>query len=143
MPLPRGKTIQRPVVRRLWNGRASEDREEWMEEVKVHCERCHDDKDETSQMQEDRIQQRRRGSGLEAWTGRMMEITVGKVLRARGNLMKNKGNGPSDCLLTEMYEVTHWFEKRVTGKCRAPASWTVLRVVFLKKLDAKLENGIR
>ena len=87
--LPRSKTVQRPVVKRLWNGRASEDREEWMEEVKVHCERCHDDKDETSQMQEDRIQQRRRGSGLEAWTGRMMEITIGKVLRARGNMLKN------------------------------------------------------
>ena len=28
-----------------------------MEEEKVHCERCHDDKDETSQMQEDRIQE--------------------------------------------------------------------------------------
>ena len=39
-------------------------------------------------------------------------------------------------------EVTHWFEKRVTGGCRAPAAWTILRVVFLKKLDAKLENGI-
>ena len=67
-------------------------------------------------------------------------------------MMKNKGNGPSDCLLTEMcktlfmesvHEVTHWFEKSVTGECRAPAAWTVLRVVFLRKLDAKLENGIR
>ena len=45
--------------------------EEWMEKVSAHCERCHDDKDETSQMQEDRIQQqRRRGDGLEAWIGR-------------------------------------------------------------------------
>ena len=45
-------------MKRLWiNGQASEDREEWMEKVNAHCERCHDDKDETSQMQEDRIQE--------------------------------------------------------------------------------------
>ena len=66
--LPRSKTLQRPVVKRLWKGRASEDREEWMEEVKGHCERCHDDTDETSQMQEDRIQeqlQRKWSRGLD------------------------------------------------------------------------------
>ena len=34
---------------KMWiNGHASEDREEWMEELKAHCVRCHDDKDETS-----------------------------------------------------------------------------------------------
>ena len=42
--------------------------------------------------------------------------------------MKNKANGPSDCLVTEMqkslptetvYEVAYWFEKRFRGRCRA------------------------
>ena len=42
--------------------------------------------------------------------------------RARGKMMKNKANGPLDCLVTEMlqclpmetvYAVTHWFEKGV------------------------------
>ena len=48
-----------------------------MEEVEVHVERCFDDKVETSQMQQERIQeQRRRGDGLEAWTGRKTEILV-------------------------------------------------------------------
>ena len=43
--------MQRLVVKKLWvNGRVSEDREEWLEEVKAHCERCFDDKDETSEM---------------------------------------------------------------------------------------------
>ena len=71
-------------MKRLWiNGQASEDREEWMEKVNAHCERCHDDKDETSQMQDDRIQQRRRGDGLEASTGRKIEITVHQVLSAQ------------------------------------------------------------
>ena len=40
---PGAEDCSEPVVKRLWNGQASEDREEWMEEVKVHCARCHDD----------------------------------------------------------------------------------------------------
>ena len=66
--------------------------------------------------------------------------------------MKNKANGPADCLVTEMlqclpmetvYEVTHWFEKRFRGECRASEAWKILRVVFLKKPHAKLEKGLR
>ena len=64
--------------------------------------------------------------------------------------MKDKANGPADCLVTEMlqclwmetvYEVTHWFEKRFRGECRAPEAWTLLRLVYLKKPDARLEKG--
>ena len=37
---PRSKVIHRPVVTKLWiNGRASEDRDEWTEEVRAHCEK--------------------------------------------------------------------------------------------------------
>ena len=46
-----------------------------------------------------------------------------------------------------MYEVAHWFEKRFRGECRAPEAWKILRLVFLKKPDAKpdakLEKGLR
>ena len=42
------------------NGKVSENRDEWMEEVKTHCEGCHDNKDESSQVQEERIQEQRR-----------------------------------------------------------------------------------
>ena len=43
--LPRGKVINRLAVTKHWvNGRASEDRDEWTEEVRAHCERCYDDK---------------------------------------------------------------------------------------------------
>ena len=67
-----------------------------------HVERCFDDKVETSQMQQERIQeQRRRGDGLEAWTGRKIEIPVDKFLRGCGKMMKNKANAPSECLVTE------------------------------------------
>ena len=47
------------------NGRASEDRDEWTEEVRAHCEKCHDDKTETSEVQAERIRyQRSRGDSL-------------------------------------------------------------------------------
>ena len=67
-------------------------------------------------------------------------------------MMKNKANGPADCLVTAMmqclqmetvYEVAHWFEKRFRGECRAPEAWKILRLVFLKKPDAKLEKLLR
>ena len=54
--LPRGKLVERPTVEQFWvNGKASEDREEWMEEVRAHCERCYDGKDESSKVQGERI----------------------------------------------------------------------------------------
>ena len=65
-------------------------------------------------------------------------------------MRKNKANGPAECLVTEMlqwlptetvYEVAHWFEKRFRGECQALEAWTILRLVFLKNLDAKLEKG--
>ena len=56
----RGKVINRPVVTRLWvSGRASEDRDEWTEEVTAHCERAYDDKAETTEVQAERIRRQR------------------------------------------------------------------------------------
>ena len=144
--------INRPVVTKLSvNGRASEDRDEWTEEVQVHCGRCYDDKEETSEVQAERIlSQRRRRDHCVALQGR--RITVDKVLRARGKMLRNKANGATDCLVTAMlqclptetvHEVAHWFDKRFRGKFRAPEAWKVLRLVFLKKPDAKLEKGLR
>ena len=42
-----------------------------------------------------------------------------------------------------MYKVAHWFEKRFEGECSALEAWKILRFVFLKNLDAKLEKGVR
>ena len=73
--------------------------------------------------------------------------TVDRVLRARSK-MKKKANGPADCLVAEMlqclpteraYEVACWFDKRFRGECR----WNILRLVFLKNTDARLENILR
>ena len=44
------------------------------------------------------------GDSLKAWTGRKVEITVDRVLRARGKTMKNKAYGRSDYLVTEMLQ---------------------------------------
>ena len=50
--LPRGKVIHRPVVTKLWiNGRASEDRDEWAEEMRAHCEKRYHDKTENSEVE--------------------------------------------------------------------------------------------
>ena len=41
-PNPEERVCVIPVVKKLWvAGRASEDREEWMEEVGVHCDKCY------------------------------------------------------------------------------------------------------
>ena len=141
--LPRGKVINRPVVTKFWvNFLASEDRDEWTEEVRAHCERCYDDKAETPEVQAERIRrQRTGGDGRVAFQGRRVTITVDKFLRARGNMLRNRANRPADCLVTEMvqglptetvYEVAHWFDKRIK-ECCAPEAWTLLRHVFLEK----------
>ena len=152
--LPRSKVIHRQVVTKLWvNGRASEDRGEWTEEVRAHCERCYDDKAETFEVRAERIRRQRiSGDRHVALQGRRIQITVERFLSARGKMMRNKANGPADCLVTEMlrclptetvFEVAYWFDKRHKGECRAPEAWTTLRLVFLKKPDAKVEKGLR
>ena len=67
-------------------------------------------------------------------------------------MLRGKSDGPADCLVVEtlshlptevIYEVTHWFQKRFQGDCRAPEAWRSLRLVFLKKSDTRLEKGQR
>ena len=124
--LPRGNVINRPVITKLWvNGRASEDRDEWTEEVRAHCERCYDDKEETSEVQAERIlSQRRRRDHCEALQGRRVTIMVDNVLRARGKMLRNKANGPAaavspdgDCVRGSTL-VRQAFPRRVS--CRVP-----------------------
>ena len=86
--------------------------------VKAHSERCCNDRDESSQVQEKRMQEQgRREDGREAWKGKKMEITVDTVLRAREEMMKNKAKGMSDCLVTEMLQR----KGRCTGNDDNPA----------------------
>ena len=134
----------RDLVTKLWiNGRASEDRDEWTEEVRVHCEKCYDDKMETSEVQAERIRhQRSRADSLAVHQGRHFQITVDRVLRAWGKMMKNKANGPADCLVTEMLQCLP-MDKQFKGECRVPEAWKGLRLACIKKSDAKFEKGLR
>ena len=136
------------------NGRASKDSDEWTEEVRAHCEKCHDDKIETPEVQAERIRyQRSRGDSLTPVQGRRIRITVDRVLHARGKMTKNKAKGPADCLLTEMLcSVCLWglctrshigSRGDSEGSAGPPEGWKVLRLVFLKKPEAKLEKGLR
>ena len=77
--LPRGKVINRPVVTKLWvDGRASEDRDDWTEEVRAQCERCYDDKAETPEVQAERIRRQKiSGDRPVALQGRRVTVTVG------------------------------------------------------------------
>ena len=84
-----------------------------------------DDKAETSEVQAERIRhQRSGGDSLVALQGRQIHFSVDRVIRVRGKMMKNRANGPADCLVTEMlqclttetvFEVAHWFDKRFKG----------------------------
>ena len=123
----------RLVVTKLWiNGRASE--------------RCCDDKAETSEVQAERIRASEvSGDRRVALQRRRIQITVDRILRARGK-MKNKANGPADCCVTEMLQYLPMETGSTDGsweRCRAPEAWKILRVVFLEKPDAKLQKGLR
>ena len=48
--------------------------------------------------------QRCSGDRRVALQGRRVTITVDKVLRARGKMLRNKSNGPADCLVTEVLQ---------------------------------------
>ena len=119
----------RLVVTKLWvNGSASEDRDEWTEEVRASCERCYDDKAEAPEVQAERIRRQRiSGHRRVALQWRRVTITVDMVLQARGKMPRNMANGPADCLVTEMlqclptktvHEVACWFDERLKGECK-------------------------
>ena len=147
----KGKESEEGIRRQGGRGspewRASQDRQ-WMEKVRAHCERGHDDLYESSQVQERRIhEQRERRTFREAWEGKKVE--GGQGIQGPRKMMKNKANGPADCLVSDMlqelpvdtvFEITHQFGKRFTGECRALAAWKILLSVFLQKLDAKSEK---
>ena len=141
--LPRVKVTHRPAVTKLWvNGRANEDRDEWTEEVRAQCERCYDDKTETPEVQAERFRRQRiRGDRRVSTQGRRVTITVGEVLRARGDVLRNKANGPGSVYRQR----TRWrigstsgLKENVVHQRRG--KFTAL---FLKKPDARLEKGLR
>ena len=133
--LPRCKIVQRLVVKRLWvAGRASEDREEWMEEVRAHCEKM------LPRQRRDLGKCSRRGFKNNGAEETVLQLGVARRSLSLSTeffeplriMMKNKANGP-------VYEVTHWLEMRFRGECRAPAAWKILR--FLQSSKVALQCG--
>ena len=114
--------MQRPVVKKLWfAGRASEDEEELMEEVRSHCERCHDDKNEKLEVQAERIREQRCSSDIMvARQRRKVHITVDSMVT---EMLQNLP-------VESVCEITHSFEEMLKGESRVPDAWRVLRLVF-------------
>ena len=146
--------IHKPVVTKLWiNRRACEDRDEWTEEARAHCERCHDDKTETSEVQAARIrQQRSHGDSLAALQGRHIQITVDKGLPCTRENDEEQGQracrllGDRDVAVlddTDSVRGGTLVREAVQTGVSAPKAWKCLRLVFLKKPDAQLEKGLR
>ena len=127
--LPRGKVINRPVITNLWvNGRASEDGDEWTEEVGAHCERCYDDKEETSEVQAEKIpSQRRRRDHCVAPEGRRLPSDGNAAVSPDGNCVRGSTL------------VRQAFPKR--APCPGGVESSTPRVP--QKPDAKLEKGLR
>ena len=80
-----------------------------------------------------------------AWQGRRVHITIGRVLRARLEMMKNKEDGPSDCLAP-------WSPctRSPIGFTRGSRESAELQRLggsyvqyFSEKPDARLEKGLR
>ena len=118
------------------------------EEVRVHCEKCYDDKTGTSEVQAERIRhQRSGGDSLVALQGPRVNGDRRAALQGRQiQITVDRGSSRSEeCLPMEtLFEVSHWFDKRFKTRMSGPEAWQVLRLVFLKKPDAKLENqGLR
>lgn len=143
--LSRGKVINRLVVTKIWvNGRASAHRDEWTEEVRAHCERCYDDKEEFPEVLVERIRrQRSSGDRRVAPQGRRVTITVDKVLWTRGKMLRNKANGPSDSLVTEMLRGNTLVRQALQRRMPWSRGVENSSPVFRKKPYAKLEKGLQ
>ena len=74
------------------------------------------------------------------------------MLQARAKLSDNKVNGPEDAIVSEMikklpmqknYTIARCLQERFMGLMESPSSWKIVKLVFLRKLDAAPKKGIR
>ena len=95
---------------------------------------------------------RKKGNQQFTEDGRNAEITADLVLQARARLSDNKVNGQEYTFVSEMikrlpmekiYTITTCFQERFMGMMDFPSSWKVLKLMFLRKLDAAPTKGIR
>ena len=125
--LTRGKVIQRPVVTKLWvNGCANEDGDEGAEDVRAHCERCHNDKAKTSEVQAERIRRRRvsgdrrvnpPGTSDTDHSGQGSPSTRGNDAEQGQRACQLLGNGDAAVFADgNRIRGAYWFDKRLKGE---------------------------
>ena len=88
--MPGKKKLKRKPLTELYvNGKFTEDRDEWKRELQRHCDEVSTDPEETSKVQEERIEYFKRKGDLHfIKNGRRAEITIDLVLQARGKCRK-------------------------------------------------------
>ena len=107
-----------------------------------HCEEVCTDHDETREVQEKRIDCfKKKGDRQFTDEGRRAEITVDMVLQARANMSENKVNGPGSRFWKRSTLLRGVFQKRSMGQMEAPHSWTIVKLVFLRKPGAEPKKG--
>ena len=84
--------------------------------------------------------------------GNRGEITVDVMLQDRAKMFENKVKGPEDAFESETIKrlpleninmITTCFQERFMGQMEGPSSWTIVKLVFLRKADAEPKKGIR
>ena len=82
----------------------------------------------------------------------MQESQLTLVLQARAKMCDNKVDGPEDAVESEMIKqlslemifiFTKCFQERFMGHMEAPSLWKIVKLVFMRKPDAKPNKGIR
>ena len=72
--------------------------------------------------------------------GRVAEITIDLVLRARAKMSENKVNRPDDAIVSEIikqlpqekiFEITRRSQARLVGLEEAPTSWRILKLIHI------------
>ena len=113
----------------------------------THCAEVYVDPEKTIEAREKRIMKHSEGDRHFTEEGRVAEITIDMVLQAGAKMSQNKVNGPEDAIVSEMikqvlqekiFKNTRRFQDRLEDD---PSSWKIVKVVFLRKLDAAPKKG--
>ena len=150
----RGKRQKpKPLAKLYVERHFTEDTAEWQNELQRHCEEVYTDMEETKEELENRIEYFWKNGNQQFSEERLnAEITVDMMLQARAKLSDNKVNGPEDAIVSEMIKKlpmekictkTKCFQEHFLGQMESPSSWKVVKLVFLRKLDAAPTEGIR
>ena len=98
-----GMPKRRPLKELQVDGKFTEDRMSWKEELHKHCEETYEDIEKTFEMEEDGVKKYRTYGDRHFTEDRgVAEITVDLVLQAMAKMVEERVNGPEDSIVTEM-----------------------------------------